>query len=341
MTARRVPTVLLAIVLIVGCQARAVDNEQVPAETRITVRFSHVVAENTPKGIAARRFADLVNERSAGRIEVQVFPNSSLYADGEEFQALLDDKIQLIAPSTSLVADLVPEWQILDLPFLFADTGQVSPSMAGPLGRRLTALLEPTGMVGLEFWEGGFRQMTNSRRELRLPADFRGLRMRYQASPVRRQQFELLGAQPVRGTFADLYRLLEQGEADGQENSLSNIESKRLFEVQRYLTVSSHSYLGYVVLADQDWWNGLAERDRAVLAGALAETTDWLRANAPRIEADALDAIRESGDVLTHELAPDERATWRTTIDPIYLDLDGWLPGDLAEIVRAISTAQP
>ncbi len=340
MTALRVPTVLLAMVMIVGCQARAVDNEQVPPETRITIRFSHVVAENTPKGIAARRFADLVSERSAGHIEVQVFPNSSLYADGEEFQALLDDKIQLIAPSTSLVADLVPEWQILDLPFLFADAGQVSPSMAGPLGRRLLALLEPTGMVGLGFWEGGFRQMTNSRRALRLPDDFRGLRMRYQASPVRRQQFELLGARPVRGTFADLYRLLEQGEADGQENSLSNIESKRLFEVQRYLTVSSHSYLGYVVLADHDWWNGLAKADRDVLAGALAETANWLRANAPQIETDALDAIRASGNVLTHTLTPEERAIWRATIDPIYRDLDGWLPRDLAEIVRAISTSQ-
>lgn len=338
---RRAAAALLAIALVGGCQARAVDNEQVPPETRITVRFSHVVAENTPKGIAARRFADLVRERSAGRIEVQVFPNSSLYADGEEFQALLDDKIQLIAPSTSLVADLVPEWQILDLPFLFADPAQVSASMEGPLGRRLTALIEPTGMVGLEFWEGGFRQMTNSRRELRLPADFRGLRMRYQASPVRRQQFELLGAQPVRGTFADLYRLLEQGEADGQENSLSNIESKRIFEVQRYLTVSSHSYLGYMVLADQDWWSRLAPADRDVLAGALAETADWLGANAPRIEADALDAIGASGNVLTHTLSPDERAAWRAAIDPIYRDLDGWLPRDLAEIVRTMSAPQP
>ncbi len=337
---RRWAVLALVAVLLSACTVRAVDNEQVPPGVRIVVRFSHVVAENTPKGLAARKFADLVRERSNGRIDVEVFANSSLYADVEEFQALRDGKIQLIAPSTSLVADLVPEWQVLDLPFLFSDASAVGPAMTGAFGERLMSLLKPTGMTGLAFWDNGFRQMTNSRHPLRVPADFKGLRMRYQAGNVRRQQFELLGAVPIRGTFADLYRLLERGDADGQENSLSNIESKRFYEVQRYMTLSSHQYLGYVVLADQRWWKGLDEADRALLADALSDTTDWIRENAVKINANALETIRTTDRVEIHSLTPDEKHAWRDAVEPLYRDLDSWLPGDLVDMIQSIRAAQ-
>ncbi len=164
--------------------------------------------------------------------------------------------------------------------------------------------------------------------------------MRYQASEMRRQIFELLGAEPVRAPFGDLYGLLETGTVDGQENSLSNIESKRFYDVQRYLTLSNHQYLGYVVLADHRWWDGLADADRVLLEEALSDTTDWLRENALRINAEALDTIRASNTVEIYELTPDEQKAWQDAMEPLYTGMDRWLPADLAEMVRALRVDQ-
>lgn len=340
---RSVLALLLALAALTpACGPLARDHEQVATSERMVIRFSHVAAENTPKGLAARRFAQLVHERSGGRLEVQVYANSQLYGDGEEFQALLDGKVQFIAPSTAKLSDLVPEWQVFDLPFLFADEQEVIGAMTGPPGQRLLALLPGRGMIGLAMWDNGFKHMTSRGRPLHQPQDARGLTFRIQGSRVLREQFLALGATPVPVVFGHLYRALEAGQVDGQENTLSNIVSKRIHFVQSHLTLTHHGYLGYVVLTNRHWWEALPPADRALLSEALAETTHWVRENAPRLNREALEQIRAAGTVSIHMPTPAERAAWRHALEPVYGAVSPWVSLELVQAIRqAAERARP
>jgi len=314
--------VLLLVVLSIpawGCTpTRVVDHEQWAPEERIILQFSHVVAENTPKGQAARRFADLVYERTGGRVEVQVFPNGSLYGDGEELQALRDGRVDLIAPSTGKLAQLFPEWQVFDLPYVFADHDAVVAAMEGPVGDRLFQVLRRRGLMGLTMWSNGFKQMTSARGPLVTPEDFEGQVFRVQPSRVLVEQFRLLGATGVPIGFHETFRALESGQVDGQENTPSNIYSKKFHEVQRYMTLSDHGYLGYVVLVDADRWQNLDPEVQEALLWALEEATRWNRENAPRINAEDLERIRASGRLEIHEQTPEERAAWAAALRPVF-----------------------
>lgn len=317
-----------------GCGPRARDLEQVARTERLVLRFSHVVAENTPKGLAARRFAERVAERSGGRMEVQVYANSSLYGDGEEFSALREGKVQFIAPSTAKLAEIVPQWQVFDLPYLFVDEQAVVRAMTGPAGQALLAQLPEYGFQGLALWDNGFKYLTNRVRPLRRPEDAAGLRFRIQGSAVLREQFAALGASSRQVVFGDLYQVLERGELDGQENTASNIVSKRLYHVQKYMTLSAHGYLGYVVLTSLGWWQSLNPADRQVLLEALAETTAWVRENAPRLNRQALEQVRQSGLVTVHELTPEERVAWAQAMEPVSAWAVRTLGRELLETVR-------
>jgi len=322
-----------------------VDHEQWAPEERIILQFSHVVAEHTPKGLAARRFADLVYERTGGRVEVQVFPNGSLVGDGEaEIRALREGRVDIIAPSTAKLAELFPEWQVFDLPYVFADHEDVVRAMEGPVGERLFQVLRRRGLMGLTMWDNGFKHMTSARGPLIHPEDFAGQRFRVQPSRVLVEQFRLLGATGIPIGFDETYRALETGQVDGQENTPSNIYSKKFHEVQRYMTLSHHGYLGYVVIVDADRWQNLDPEVQEALLWALEESTRWIRENAERLNAEDLERIRASGRVEIHEQTPEERAAWVEALRPVFDSFLATLSDDqlilaLEELKRAGSSA--
>jgi len=301
-----------------GCgPQRAVDNEQWGSEEKIIIKFSHVVAENTPKGLAARRFADLVSDKSKGRIQVEVFPNGQLVGDEAEIQALLDGQVHLIAPSTGKLAELFPAWQVFDLPYAFPDQAAVVEAMEGPIGQKLFRTLQRRGLRGLAMWDNGWKQMTSSRKPLVRPADFAGQRFRVQPSQVLVEQFKALGATGVPVAFDQTFRALETGQVDGQENTPSNIYWKKFHEVQRYMTVSNHGYLGYAVLTTNLYWENLPQEARLIVTEALAETTPWVRENAGRLNHQDLDRIK-MGRIEVHIQTEQERLIWKEALRPVY-----------------------
>lgn len=326
----RLLLLLFTCLVMSGClPRRVVDYEQWAPEERIILRFSHVVAENTPKGLAARQFAELVKERTNGRVEVQVFPNGQMLCDDEEIQALLEGRVDLIAPSTGKLAELFPEWQVFDLPYAFADHEAVVKAMEGQIGQRLFRVLRRRGLVGLAMWDNGFKQMTSAKGPLRMPEDFAGQRFRVQPTRVLVEQFRVLGATGEPVGFDQTYRALETGMVDGQENTPSNIYSKKFHEVQRYMTLSNHGYLGYVVMANADRWHNLDPDIREALEDALAESTEWIRQNAEQMNAEDLERIRASGRVEIHEQTPAERAAWLEALEPVYDAFAATIDGDL------------
>ncbi|EXX90383.1 C4-dicarboxylate ABC transporter [Paenibacillus darwinianus] len=310
------------------------DDEQTGLKDRIVIKFSHVVAENTPKGLAAARFAALVKQKSRDRVEIQVFPNGMLYSENREVAALRRGDIQMIAPSFSNMNAIDPAWYVMDLPFAFRDQQDVNEALRGILGKRLFETLEPYGMKGGAYWSNGFRQMTNDVRPLRTPDDFRGLKFRVQPSEVLERQFNLLGASTISTPFNEVYRNLEAGAVDGQENTISNILSKRLYQFQRYMTISNHGYLGYVVIFNEEFWNGLPPDVQLIIEQALRETTAWNNQAALKQEK-GLRLLRERArlDIIT--LTDEDKAQWKDKLSPIYKEFADTIgPGLLEEIDR-------
>lgn len=327
--------VVFLLNLFTGCGERVEDSEQVSPEEKIVIKFSHVVAENTPKGLAAQRFAALVKERSKGRIEVQVFPNSTLYKDGEEIEALQAGTVQIIAPTTSKLSGLFPQWQVFDLPYAFRDEDTVHEAMNGHIGKQLYQGLSQHKMKALAFWDNSFKQMTNSQRPLIHPVDFTGLTFRVMInSNVLKRQFEKLNACPVEVSFDDLYRALESHSVDGEENTMSNISSKNLYKVQPHLTISNHGYMGYVVITNADFWSGLPEDVQSLLEETLLEVTNWEREQAFKMNQEDLERIISSGIVEVHFQSEAERKEWRETLKPIYDEFKGVIGEDLLRCVE-------
>lgn len=330
---------MISLLFIAGCGERVVDLEQVSPEEKIVIKFSHVVAENTPKGLAAQRFADLVKERTLGRVEVQVFPNSTLYKDGEELQALQSGLVQMIAPATSKLSGLYPQWQVFDLPYAFEDVNAVHEAMSGYIGSRLCDVVKQNNMQALAFWDNGFKQMTNSRRPLVNTDDFQGLSFRVMInSQVLKKEFEILNARAVAGPFNELYRVLDSHEVDGQENTMSNIYSKNLYKVQPYLTVSNHGYMGYVVLTNKKFWAGLPADVRTVLESTMMEVTEWERAQAFIMDKQSLEYVLNSGLVQVHQQTEDEKKQWSIMLKPIYSEFKNLIGNDLIEHLQKMNS---
>lgn len=324
MGGRKIQALLLAciLLLVTGCQERAQDLEQVSKEERIVIKFSHVVAESTPKGLAARRFANLVKQRTSGRVEVQVYPNSVLFKDGEEMQALYQGQVQMIAPATAKVAERFVQWQLFDLPFFFSDVEEVHRVMDGIGGRQLARLLDPYPIKAVAMWDNGFKQIITSV-PVRSLEDFRGLKFRVMpGSRVLEGQFRHLLVETVALPFNEVYNALEGGKVQGSENTASNIYSKKFFEMQPYLTISNHGFLGYVVLVNREFWDSLPADIRQVLEDTLMEVTEWQREIAARQNEADLKGIVSSGKVEVWEMTPEERERWQKAMGPVYRDFE-------------------
>lgn len=284
----------------------------------ITLRFSHVVADETPKGLAANRLKLLLEQRSGGRIQVQVYPNAELYGDHDEMQALQLGAVDLLAPSLSKFGRIgFPEFELFDLPFLFDSVADVRRITQGRLGQRLLARLSQQGLVGLGYFDNGFKQMS-ANRPLLAPADFVGLRMRVQASRVIAAQMRALGARPVTLAFSETRRALANGVVDGTENPVSNFWTQRMHEVQTDLSLTEHGYLGYAVVANQRLWMSLGDDDRTLVGQALREALAFGNLIADTQNDKALLALRAAGTTRIHTLTDSQRARLAKAVEPVH-----------------------
>lgn len=284
----------------------------------LTLRVSHVVAEETPKGLALNRFKALLEQRSSGRIQVLIYPDAQLYGDHDEMQALQLGAVEMLAPSLSKFGRIgFPEFELFDLPFLFPRVADVRRITEGPLGQRLLERLSRQGLVGLGYVDNGFKQMS-ANRPLLNPGDFAGLRMRVQASRVIAAQMRALGAQPVTLAFSETRRALAAGVVDGTENPVSNFWTQDMHEVQTDLSLTEHGYLGYAVVVNQRFWLSLPRDDRALVGQALREALAYGNQIADTQNDNALEALRAAGTTRIHVLTPHQRERLRDAVEPVH-----------------------
>lgn len=291
------------------------------AQSPIVVKFSHVVAPDTPKGKGAERFKELAEKYTNGKAVIEVYPNSQLYKDKEELEMLQLGAVHLLAPSLAKFGPIgVKEFEVFDLPYILPDKAALSKVTEGPLGKKLLSLLEPKGIKGLAYWDNGFKVMI-ANKPLRMPADFRGLKMRIQSSKVLEAQMRALGAIPQVMAFSEVYQALQTGVVDGTENTPSNVYTQKMHEVQKYTMLSNHGYIGYAVIANKKFWDGLPADVRSGLERAMQEATTYANEIAQKENDEAIGDIKKSGKSEVLPLTPAEKAAWRKALDPVYADM--------------------
>jgi C4-dicarboxylate-binding protein DctP len=299
------------------------------AQSPIVIKFSHVVTNDTPKGKGSLKFKELAEKYTDGKVKVEVYPNSSLYKDKEEIEALQLGSVQMLAPSTAKFAPLgVKEFEALDLPWLFADEATYSKAMKGPVGKWLFQKLEAKGITGLAYWDNGFH-MTSANRPLLAPADFQGLKIRISGSKIADRYFRDVGSIPQIMAFSEVYQALQTGVVDGCENTASNYLTQKFHEVQKDITVSYHAHLQYAVIVNSKFWSGLPGDIRTQLEKAMDEATDYTNSIAVKENEDALAEIKKSGKTTLHYLTDDQKKAWQDAMRPTY----GWAKGRVGQEV--------
>lgn len=294
------------------------DDEQLGLDDQITINFSHVVAENTPKGLAANKFAQLVKEKSQGKIDVQIYPNGILYNDENEFAALKKGDIQMIAPTTSKMTEALPSWQVLDLPFIFEQENQIYKALHGELSKSLLAELSTIHVHGLAFWNNGFKQIASKKEPVQFVKQFQGLTVRVMPSDLLNEQFDLLHANPVHTTFNDLYKKVQNNEILAQENTLSNLYSKGFYKMQPHITLSNHGILAYSVLMNEEFWQSLDEQAQTIITQSLKEMDRWQHEQAGALNKQNLQQLKADANVTVYPLSNPQRKQWQSAIQPIY-----------------------
>ena len=287
------------------------------ADDPIVIKFSHVVAPDTPKGKGADKFKELAEKYTNGKVRIEVYPNSQLYKDKEEVEALQLGAVQMLAPSLAKFGPLgVKEFEVFDLPYIVPSKAALRRVTDGPLGKSLFQKLETKGITGLAYWDNGFKIMS-ANKPLKLPADFQGLKMRIQSSKVLEAQFKALGALPQVMAFSDVYQAMQTGVVDGSENTPSNMWSQKHYEVQKYATLSDHGYIGYAVIVNKKFWDGLPADIRGQLDKAMAEATTYANDLSQKENDDALAAMKASGKITFIDLTADEKAAWHKALAPV------------------------
>ncbi len=311
------------------------------ADEPIIIKFSHVVAPDAPKGKAAILFKELAEKYTNGRVKVEVYPNSSLYKDKEELEALQLGSVQLLAPSISKFGPLgVKEFDIFDLPFLMSDDAHARQMMASPMMADLNKKLEAKGVAPLAYWDNGAHVYTCNK-PLILPDDFRGLKMRIQGSKVLEAVTRELGALPQILPFSAVYQSLQTGVVDGEDNVPSNILTQKFYEVQKYLTVSHHGRLTYALVTNKAFWNTLPEDVRTQLDRAVKETTEFFNVTAAKDNADALEKIKASGKTEVHVLTEAERKAWIAKLMPVHTEMQSRFGKEFIERIYKASGFTP
>lgn len=296
----------------------------------IKIKFSHVVAENTPKGQMATRFKELVEQRLAGKVVVEVYPNSQLFGDNNVLEAMILGDVQMAAPALSKFQKYTDQLQIFDLPFLFKDMAAVDRFQNGEAGQNLLKSLEKKGFIGLGYLHNGLKQLSSSS-PLRVPADANGKKFRIMTSDVLAAQFEAVEAVPLKKPFSEVFTLLQTKAIDGQENTWSNIFSKKFFEVQPYITESNHGLLDYLVVTSSGFWKTLPDDVRSEVNKALQEAIVFGNDIAGKKETEDRQAIIDSkrSEVIT--ISDEERQLWVEAMKPVWKKFEGDIGKDLIE----------
>ena len=321
---------VLAVCLGIATLAGAVEAQADP----ILIKFSHVVAEDTPKGKGALLFKQLVEERLGDQVQVEVFHNSSLYGDAEELAALRDNKVQLLAPSLAKFETYTRQLRVFDLPFLFDDLDAVDRFQKRAKGRQLLYSMEQHDILGLAYWHNGMKQLSATR-PLRLPEDAAGLNFRIQQSEVLETQFNQVGALTTRLAFSKVFDALASGQVQGAENPWSNVYSQRFHEVQPYITESNHGVLDYMLVTNARFWYGIPHRVRTQLEAIIDEVSYAVNREAARLNALDRQRVAESGHSQIISLSPREREAWRVAMEPVWRHFEADIGPDVLRAARA------
>jgi len=304
------------------------------ADAPIIIKFSHVVAKDTPKGKAAEKFKELAEAATKGKVKIEIYPNSTLYKDKEELEALQLGAVQMLAPSLAKFGPLgVKEFELFDLPFIFADKKALAKITEGPIGRELLNKLDAKGILGLAYWDNGFKMMS-SNRPIHAPADMKGLKMRIQASKVLDEQMRVLGANPQVMAFSEVYQALQTGVVDGAENPPSNLYTQKMHEVQKHLTVTNHGYIGYAVIVNKKFWDKLPADVRTQLDSAMREASKYANTIAQQENDKALEAVKKAGTTTIYVPNEKERAAWQAALLPVQKTMEDRIGKELIAAVN-------
>jgi len=325
----------VATALAAACTALVFAAGAAQAQQPIVIKFSHVVAVDTPKGKAAEYFKKLAEERTKGKVKVEVYPNSTLFKDGEELEALQLGSVQMLAPSLAKFGPLgVREFEVFDLPYIFDNYDELHKVTSGPVGQGLFKKLESKGLVGLAYWDNGFKDMS-ANKAIRVPADYKGLKMRIQSSKVLGDEIKALGAIPQVMAFSEVYQALQTGVVDGTENPPSNFYTQKMNEVQKYLALTDHGYLGYAVIAQKKFWDGLPADVRTALESAMKDSTKYANDIAKKENEDALEAVRKTGKTEIITLTPEQKAAMKKALMVVHKDNEARVGKEtLAEVYK-------
>jgi C4-dicarboxylate-binding protein DctP len=305
------------------------------AQQPIVIKFSHVVALDTPKGKAAEYFKKLAEERTKGKVKVEVYPNSTLYKDGEEMEALQLGSVQMLAPSVAKFGPLgVREFEVFDLPYIFDSFDELHKVTDGPVGKKLFQKLETKGIVGLAYWDNGFKDFS-ANRSIKVPADYKGLKMRIQSSKVLGDEIKALGGIPQVMAFSEVYQALQTGVVDGTENPPSNFYTQKMNEVQKFLAMTDHGVIEYAVIANKKFWDGLPADIRSTLEGAMKDATKYANDIAKKENDDALEAVRKAGKTTILTLTADEKAQMKKALITVHKENESRVGKDtIAEVYK-------
>jgi len=303
------------------------------AQAPIVIKFSHVVAADTPKGKASEFFAKRAAELTKGKAKVEVYANSALYKDKEEMEALQLGAVQMLAPSLAKFGPLgVKEFEAFDFPYIFDDTADLHKVTQGPVGASLLAKLEPKGIKGLAYWDNGFKSFS-ANTPIKAPADLKGKKMRIQSSKVIEEQVRALGGLPQVIAFGEVYQALQTGVVDGTENPISNLYSQKMHEVQKHLTLTNHGYLGYAVIVNKKFWEGLPADVRGQLEAAMKEATAYANKIAQEENDTALEGVKKSGKTAVYVPTKDERMAFKKAMAPVHAKMADRVGKDLLQTI--------
>jgi C4-dicarboxylate-binding protein DctP len=303
------------------------------AQAPIVIKFSHVVANDTPKGKASEFFAKRAGELTKGKVKVEVYANSTLYKDKEEMEALQLGAVQMLAPSLAKFGPLgVKEFEVFDLPFIFDNDAELHKVTQGPVGKKLLGLLEAKGIRGLAFWDNGFKSFS-ANKPLKAPDDFKGQKMRIQSSKVLEAQMRAVGALPQVMAFSEVYQALQTGVVDGTENPHSNLYTQKMFEVQKHMTLSEHGYLGYAVITNKKFWDGLPPDVHGQLDQAMKEATDYANKIAKEENDSALENIKKSGKTQVYTPTAQERLALKKAMAKVHKEMESRIGKEMIEAV--------
>lgn len=311
------------------------------AQQPIVIKFSHVVAANTPKGKAADFFAQKANELTKGKVKVEVYANSTLYKDKEEMEALQLGAVQMLAPSLAKFGPLgVKEFEVFDLPFIFDGYDTLHKVTTGDVGKQLLSKLEPKGIRGLAYWDNGFKSFS-ANTPIKTPADLKGKKLRVQSSKVLEEEVRALGGLPQVMAFSEVYQALQTGVVDGTENPISNLYTQKMHEVQKHLTITDHGYLGYAVIVNKKFWDGLPADVRSQLDSAMEQATRYANQIA-KVENDtALDAVKKSGKTTVYVPTKEERLAFKKALVPVHQKMEGRVGKDAIQAVYKATNFDP